>query len=182
MSNTTFTTSTTTRPVVVTATEPVTGPKFLEAVYGGTVRFAKVRSSDTLRAWPVLAPNSPERQKAEQVMKARAAKQPVEAIAKSMNVSVPTVRRLITAYTFTLEVEGMKAAERSALAKSLTEAAKAAPKEEKKPAAKPAPKSEEKKAAPAKPKASKPAKESNTERLARMKEEGKVAEKSTTEN
>lgn len=147
----TIATSTSTRPVVAIATGKVTGPTLLAAAYGGTLKFAKVRETGTLRHWPVLAPNTPARKQAEEIMKARAAKQPVEAIAKALNTSVPTVRRSITALAFTLELEGLKAGERSALAKALAEApkepAKAAPAKPAKAAA--APKEQPKPKAPA---------------------------------
>lgn len=182
---TTVRTATSTRPVVVHATAKVTGPTLVAAAHAGTVRFAKVRESGTLRAWPVLAPGSAARKQAEGIQAKRAAKQPVEAIAKEMKVSVPTVRRAITALAFTLEVEKMSAKDRAALAKDLNAAApkeqapakKATPAKAKDEKATPAKKEEK---APAKPKA--PAKESNAARLARMKKEGKVAEKSTTES
>lgn len=132
----TIATSTSTRPVVAITSGKVTGPTLLAAAYGGTVRFAKVRETGTLRHWPVLAPNTPARKQAEEIMKARAAKQPVEAIAKSLSVSVPTVRRSITALAFTLELESLKAGERSALAKALTEAAPKEPVAKKTPAPK----------------------------------------------
>jgi hypothetical protein len=167
----TIATSTSTRPVVAIASGKVTGPTLLAAAYGGTVKFAKVRETGTLRHWPVLAPNTPARKQAEEIMKARAAKQPVEAIAKSLNSSVPTVRRAITALAFTLELEGLKAGERSALAKALTEAAPKEPKEAKAPAK--AAKAEPK--APAKPKA--PASGSATAKaLAKKAEQAAKAE------
>lgn len=170
--STTFTTSTTSRPVLVVASEKVTGPTLLEAVYGGKVRFAKERASGTTRAWTILAPGTKERAQAETVLERRAAKQPVEAIAKDMKVSVPTVRRMITALAFTREVESMKATEKAALAKSLSAEVAAAPKEQKAAPAKAEPKAPAAKKAPAK--AAPKAKESNAARLRRMQAEGKA--------
>lgn len=178
----TIATTTSTRPVVATSAEKVTGPTLLAAVYGGKVRFSKVRETGTLRAWPVLAPGTPARKQADLVDSKRAAKQPVEAIAKEMKVSVPTVRRIITALAFTKELESLKVAEKAALAKGLNSAL-TAPKEPKKEAKAPAaPKEQGKaKAEPKAPAAPKAKNESNADRLRRMKAEGKVAEKSTTE-
>lgn len=195
MTLTTSTSTTTRQPIVAVATEKVSGTGLLEAAYGGKVSFSKQRSTGTLRHWPVLAPGSAQRKQAEEVAKARAAKQPVEAIAKSLSVSVPTVRRVITALAFTLELEGMSAKDRAALAKVATangeavakaEAAKA-PKEpvkEEKPASKPKASTSKPKAqpkAPAKPKAStKGRKETPGQRVKRMQSEGKAPVKSAS--
>lgn len=127
---TTRTSTTTRRPIVAVATEKVTGTGFLEAAYGGKVHFAKVRESGTMRAWPVLAPGSEARKQAEGVLAQRAEGITVEAIAKGMHKSVPTVRRIITALAFTHELEAMNAKALAALAKEANanrEAGKEAP-------------------------------------------------------
>lgn len=167
-----ITTSTSTRPVVASATEAVTSANLIAAIHGGKVRFAKVRETGTLRSWPVLVPGSPAHSQAQQVLQARAAKQPVEAIAKEHGVSVPTIRRLITAAAFTAEVEGWNATERKLLADALTKGVKeeAAKGEPKAPA----------KAAPAKATPAK--KETKAARLQRMQAEGKAAKKSPSQN
>lgn len=189
MSNTLVPTSTTTRPLVATATAKVTGTTLLAAAYGGTVKFAKERSSGTMRHWPVLEPGTKARAEAEAIMERRAAKQPVEAIAKDLNVSVPTVRRHITALAFTLELEGLSAKAKAALAKDLSAKVQEAPKEQPKAKAEPkaeqAPKEQAKPKAPAKPdtatvtvrKAGEPKSEAkpvrNTTRKARSSAKGK---------
>ena len=135
MTNTlaTITSTTTRQPVVVHTSEKVTGAGLLEAAYGGTVRFSKVRSTGTERHWPVLAPGSAARKQAEDIMKRREAKETVDAIAASLHTSVPTVRRTITALAFTLELEAMKAADKAAVAKAANANLEAAPKAEPKP-------------------------------------------------
>lgn len=192
MTLTTSTSTTTRQPIVAVATEKVSGTGLLEAAYGGKVSFSKQRSTGTLRHWPVLAPGSAQRKQAEEVAKARAAKQPVEAIAKSLSVSVPTVRRVITALAFTLELEGLSAKDRAALAKVATangeavakeEAAKAPkeqPAKEEKPASKPKASTTKPKATASKPKASKGRKETPGQRVKRMQGEGKAPVKSAT--
>lgn len=150
MTNTlaTITSTTTRQPVVVHTSEKVTGTGLLEAAYGGTVRFSKVRSTGTERHWPVLAPGSAQRKQAEDIMARRANKETVDAIAASLHTSVPTVRRTITALAFTLELEAMKAADRAAIAKAANANLEAAPKAEPKPEPKPEVKAEPKPKAP----------------------------------
>lgn len=148
----TITSTTTRRDMLVFASEPVTGTHLLEAAYGGKVRFAKVRESGTLRAWPVLAPNTPERKRAERLA---GSGKPVAELAKAENVSVATLRRTLVSLAFTLELEGMKAKELAALAKAANENTKELPKAEPKPEPKPEAKQEAPKE-PAKP-ARKPA-------------------------
>lgn len=109
MSEYTHITSTTTRqPVLVVASEKVSANTFVEAAFGGKVRFAKRRSSGTLRSWPLLAPGSSERKSAESMAAAVGKGVAVAALAKEANVSVATLRRTLTALSFTLEVEGLK--------------------------------------------------------------------------
>jgi hypothetical protein len=184
----TITSTTTRQPVAVFATEPVTGPKLVQAAYDGTVTFSKVRGTGTLRHWPVLAKGTPARKQADDIAARRAKGETVEAIAKAMHKSVPTVRRVITALAFTQEIEGLKAADKSAIAKAANanrEQAAKAPKEQAKAPAAPA---KEATKAPAKPKApakAKPAtakapKESAGARVKRMQAEGKAPVKSAT--
>lgn len=147
----TFVSTSTRQPMFAVAAEKVTGTHLLEAVYGGKVRFAKVRGTGTLRSWPVLEPGSKDRAEAEAIV---SAKRSVSEVAKERHVSVATVRRLLTALEFTLELEGMNAKEKAAVAKVANENAAEQP-------AKEAPKKEEtpkeekpaaKKATPEKPK------------------------------
>lgn len=135
------------RDIVAFASAPVTGATLLEATYGGVVRFAKVREAGTLRGWPVLKPNSSERKSAESLAAAVAKKVPVAALAKEANVSVATLRRTLTSLAFTLEIEGLSAKDRAAVAKSVNKPEPKAPKAEK-PASEPA-----KAETPAKPEA-----------------------------
>jgi DNA polymerase III gamma/tau subunit len=133
MSEYTHSTSTTTRrPVVAVATEPVTGPTLLEAAYGGKVSFHKEREAGTLRRWPVLAPKSEARKQAESIKSEIAkTKGGVAAVAKKHNVSVATLRRTLVALAFTEELEALPAKERTALAKAATANMKVeAPKEQ----------------------------------------------------
>lgn len=155
MSEFTHVTSTTTRqPMLVVATEKVTANTFVEAAFGGKVRFAKRRSSGTLRTWPLLAPGSSERKSAESLAAAVAKKVPVATLAKEANVSVATLRRTLTALAFTQEVEALKGKARqewvNAANANLVVAdkpePKAKPEKEQKPAKAEEPKAEEKKA------------------------------------
>lgn len=173
----TFTSTTTRQPVIVTAVEKVTGTNLLEAAYGGKVSFGKVRSSGTVRHWPVLAKGSDARKAAEAV-EAECKSGTVSDVAAKRNQSVATVRRTLTALAFTRELEGLNKTERASIARLANESLAAAPKEQKAETKPATPKAEETK--PAKP--AKPAKESNADRLKRMKAEGKTAEKSTTES
>jgi hypothetical protein len=132
------------RDIVAFASAPVTGPTLLEAIHGGSVRFAKVREQGTLRGWPVLKPGSSERKSAESLAAAVAKKVPVAALAKEANVSVATLRRTLTSLSFTLELEALSAKERAAVAKSVNKPEPKAPKAEK-------PAKEEPKAPAAKP-------------------------------
>lgn len=146
----TFVSTSTRQPMFAVAAEKVTGTHLLEAVYGGKVRFAKVRGTGTLRSWPVLEPGSKDRAEAEAIV---SAKRSVAEVAKERHVSVATVRRLLTALEFTLELEGMNSKEKAAVAKVANENAAEQPAKEE--PAKAAPKAEEaptKEAAPAKPK------------------------------
>lgn len=130
MSTSTFTSTTTRQPVAAIADEAVTGTTLLAAAYGGKVRFSKVRSTGTQRHWPVLAKGSKERKAAEAIEARRAKGDTVEAIAKAMHKSVPTVRRTITALAFTRELEGLSAKDRAAVAKVANANRTAAPKEQ----------------------------------------------------
>ena len=154
MSEYTHVTSTTTRqPMLVVASEKVSANTFVEAAFGGKVRFAKRRSSGTLRSWPLLVPGSSERKSAESLAAAVGKGVSVAALAKEANVSVATLRRTLTSLAFTHEVEALKGQARAEWVKAANsnmavaaaeqpakeeKPAKPAPKEQ--PAAKPAPK------------------------------------------
>lgn len=143
---TTFTSTTSTRPMLAVATEAVTGTALLEAAFGGKVQFFKVRETGTHRRWTVLAPKSTDRKKAEAI-RAEVEKGTVADVAAKHSVSVATLRRTLTALAFTEELEAMTAKERTALAKSVNVVAKA-PKEQAKATTKPEPKPEPKKDEP----------------------------------
>lgn len=139
---TTHTSTTTRQPMLAVAVEPVTGPNLLAATYGGKVAFHKVRTSGTMRRWPVLEPGTPARKEAEKSEALAKGKGGVPAAAKAANVSVATLRRTLTALAFSRELEALNAKERTSVAKAATangkvEAAKA-PKEEPKAAEQPA--------------------------------------------
>lgn len=182
---TTTTSSTTRMSVVAVAKEPVTGPTLLAAAYGGTVKFAKVRSSGTMRGWPVLAPDSKDRKAAEALRAevAKAGKNGVSQAAKRHHTSVATIRRTLISLQFTEELEGMNKTALSALAKTANENAKSSP--EKTPAkpesAKPASK---KTATPAKPKGGagprQAAKKAHAAKMARESEETLAAAKAAS--
>lgn len=165
MSEYTHVTSTTTRqPMLVVASEKVSANTFVEAAFGGKVRFAKRRSSGTLRSWPLLVPGSSERKSAESLAAAVGKGVSVAALAKEANVSVATLRRTLTSLAFTHEVEALKGQARAEWVKAansnMAVAAAEQPAKEEKPA-KPAPKEqpakEQPKAKASKAKASKPA-------------------------
>jgi DNA polymerase III gamma/tau subunit len=167
---TTITSTTTRQPVVAVSSEPVTGPSLLEAAYGGKVAFHKERSTGTLRRWPVLAPKSEGRKHAESLRaEIEKAKGGVTAVAKKHNVSVATLRRTLVALSFTEELEGLTAKQRTEYAKAATSNMKVeAPKAEPKPEPE-APKAETPKAAPK----AKPASKATTakEHAAKMRRE-----------
>lgn len=156
MSNTlsTITSTTTTRPVLPVATEKVTGPTLLAAVFGGKVRFSKVRAEGTLRTWPVLEPKSDKRKAAEKLASdvEKGGANGVAIVSKAQHVSPATVRRTLMALKFTLELEGMTAKAKAEVAKAANANMEAKP-EPKVEAPKVEPKTEAKKATPAKPKA-----------------------------
>lgn len=115
---TSTTTSATTRMGIrPVATSPVTPGTLLEAAFGGSLEFHKVRATGTTRRWPVLAPGSTERKAAERLAKAVAKGTTVTELATANHTSVATVRRSLTALAFTQEVEGLSKADRKAIAK-----------------------------------------------------------------
>lgn len=163
MSEYTHVTSTTTRqPMLVVASEKVSANTFVEAAFGGKVRFAKRRSSGTLRSWPLLVPGSSERKSAESLAAAVGKGVSVAALAKEANVSVATLRRTLTSLAFTHEVEALKGQARAEWVKAANSnmavaAAEQPAAKEEKPAPKEQPAKEQPKAKASKAKASKPA-------------------------
>lgn len=93
----------------------VTQRTFKRAVTTGKVQFYRVRKNGTTRHIPYLAPNTEQRDIAEKVEALRDKGVSVAEIAKTMDVSQPTVRRYIERLRFAREIEKAKGQDVQAL-------------------------------------------------------------------
>ncbi|GAA2071984.1 hypothetical protein GCM10009821_07490 [Aeromicrobium halocynthiae] len=88
-------------------------PKTLkDAAATGAVRLLRQRKNGTLRSLPYLAPGSDQRTQAEAVAARRAKGETVGAIATDLNLSIATVRRMITNLLVAQQIEKGDSADR----------------------------------------------------------------------
>lgn len=81
-------------------------PKTLkDAAAAGTVRLFRKRKNGTLRSLTYLAPGSAARKEAETVAARRAKGETISSITEDLNVSVATVRRMITNLLLAEQIE-----------------------------------------------------------------------------
>ncbi|WP_269305308.1 hypothetical protein [Aeromicrobium sp. HA] len=76
-----------------------------DAAAAGAVRLFRQRKNGTLRSMPYLAPGSDTRKEAEAVAKRRETGETVGTIAEDLNLSVATVRRMITNLLLAKQIE-----------------------------------------------------------------------------
>lgn len=88
--------------ITATAVKTITVDTFVEAAANEEVKFHTLRANGTARRIRVLTPE--EREVAEWVMEQREEGVTMKALAATMNLSVPSVRRLINRYLLTEEV------------------------------------------------------------------------------
>ena len=90
-----------------------TAPKTLkDAAAAGAVRLFRQRKNGTLRSLPYLAPGTDPRKEAEAVAARREEGETVGTIAADLNLSVATVRRMITNLLLARAIEAGKHADR----------------------------------------------------------------------
>ncbi len=88
-------------------------PKTLkDAAAAGTVRLFRQRKNGTLRSLPYLAPGTDQRTQAEAVAARRDKGETVGTIAEDLNLSVATVRRMITNLLLAHAIEAGEHADR----------------------------------------------------------------------
>lgn len=90
----------------IRVTEAVTVANFTEAAAKGEVQFYKVRGNGTTRHIPFFAEGSKEREVAEWVAEQREEGVTMQAIAKDLHLSVPSVRRMLNSLLLSEEVDG----------------------------------------------------------------------------
>jgi DNA-binding NarL/FixJ family response regulator len=85
--------------------DPTVPATLKDAVAADAVRLFRQRKNGTLRSLPYLMPDSETRKEAEAVAKRREAGETVGAIAEDLNLSVATVRRMITNLLLAQQIE-----------------------------------------------------------------------------
>lgn len=91
--------------MIITIAQGTTVDTFLEGAAKGTVKFYTQRANGTERHIPFLALGTVEREYGEWVLDQREQGVTMQAIAKEMHASVPSVRRLINQTLLANEVE-----------------------------------------------------------------------------
>jgi DNA invertase Pin-like site-specific DNA recombinase len=91
--------------ILATVAQTTTPDTFLQDAAEGQVKFHIERGNGTFRRLQFLAPGTAERAAAEAVQAKRDQGVTMKAIAAELHVSVPTVRRMLTALTVTLSTE-----------------------------------------------------------------------------
>lgn len=91
--------------IAVTTEQGVTVETFVKAAAEGKVRFYRVRENGTYRHIQFLADGTKEREVAEWIAGQREEGVTMKAIASDINLSVPSVRRILNSLLLTEEVE-----------------------------------------------------------------------------
>ena len=87
------------------ATKPAAPKTLKDAAAAGTVRLFRQRKNGTLRSLTYLAPGSAARKEAEAVAARREKGETISSLTEDLNVSVATVRRMITNLLLAQQIE-----------------------------------------------------------------------------